>query len=89
MTTITWINTASGIKKIEIYKSRDKLISTLKSCSKLKEKDTDKIEYYLTIKDGRKNVKYKLHSVTYEDEDEIAIFRRFQIIPQESDYYDK
>lgn len=87
MTTITWKDLKTGKKQIKIYKSKDKLDSTLKSCIRRNNKDTNKVELYLATYQGKKIVEESiLYAVTYEEEDEKAIFQKHGIIPKEDDY---
>lgn len=86
MTTITWKNLKTGKNEIKIYKSRDELIKTLRLTT-YKVTESMKYEYYLTIKSGKKILEeLQLYGVSYEDDDEKAIFQKYHIIPREDEY---
>lgn len=76
MTSITWKEQETGKKIIKIYRSKDKLDSTLKMCHK----------GILTEKRGKNVVHLEVYSVSYEEKDEKAIFQKYRIIPSEDEY---
>lgn len=86
MTTITWKNLKTGKNEIKIYKSRDELINTLRLTT-YKITESKKYEYYLTIKSGKKILEQlQLYAVSYEEDDEKAIFQKYHIIPSDNEY---
>lgn len=85
MTSITWRNIKSGKKEIKIYRSKDALDKTLKSTTKVKV--GEQYEYHLIKKEkGKSAIELVLYGVSYEEDDEKAIFQKFGIIPKDNDY---
>lgn len=84
MTTITWKNLKTGGSKIEIFRSRDKLNKVLQSLKY----DRSKEQYVKEEKVGRTTVQLAIVAMSYEDEDEKAMFRKYGLIPKEEDYLD-
>lgn len=88
MTTLRMKNVSTGEIRIVIFKSVDKLRKFL---SQMYHKGDDKKTFYssYTIKNGKKSVEVEevLDGVGYDQNDEsIALLRRYRIIPREDEY---
>ena len=87
MTSITWKDSKTGKKSIKIYRSKDILDKVLKSCQKRKDRDTGKNDLYLITYQGKKIVQEQLlYGISYEEDDEKAIFQKHGVIPKDEDY---
>ena len=85
MTSITWKNLKTGKKEIKIYRSKDALDKTLKSCTRVQV--GEQYELHLVIKQkGKATNDLILYGVSYEEDDEKALFQKFGIIPKDTDY---
>lgn len=85
MTSITWRDTKSGKKSIKIYRSKDALDKTLKLTNRVTVGAS--YEFHLTFKQkGKATSDLVLYGVSYEEDDEKAIFQKYGIIPKDSDY---
>lgn len=84
MITITWKNLKTESKRIQIFKSRDKVIQTLQ----LMKFDKEVNALILASKNGKNTTKEVIVGMSYEGEDEKEIFRRFGLLPKREDYPD-
>lgn len=83
MITIIWRNPKNDEKRMEIFRSRDKVISTLQTMTYSRELKT----YVLVKKVKNKIVSQEVvHGMSYETEDERAILQRFHLVPNKEDY---
>ena len=90
MTSITWKNLATGKCSIKFYRSRDKLNNILKDVKRYYPSEDKSL--YVFVKEmalnGKKKEKWQVYGVSYEEQDEKAIFQKYEIVPQDKDYPD-
>ena len=80
MVTITW--ETSSTSYIEIVRSKDKLDKLLKA---LKYDEKTKSSYR-EIKKGSVTIREFVHGVSYDSGDELAMLRRYRIVPKSEEY---
>lgn len=80
MVTITW--KTSNTSHIEIVRSKDKLDKLLKTL-KYDEKTRSS---FREIKKGSITIKEFIHGVSYDSGDELAMLRRYKIVPKSEEY---
>lgn len=80
MVTITW--KTSNASHIEIVRSKDKLDKLLKT---LKYDEKTKSSFR-EIKKGSITIKEFVHGVSYDSGDELAMLRRYKIVPKSEEY---
>ena len=80
MVTITW--KTSNSSHIEIVRSKDKLDKLLKT---LKYDEKTKSSFR-EIKKGSITIKEFVHGVSYDSGDELAMLRRYKIVPKSEEY---
>ena len=85
MTSITWRDAITGLKTIKIYRSKDALDKVLKSTTKKLVGATYEF-HWIEMKKNKVIKDLVLHSVSYEEDDEQAMFRKYGIIPKEDEY---
>ena len=82
MTTITWKNLKTGITSVEICRSRDKLNKILQGLKV----DAQSGKHFKEEKVGRTINQVIVKGVSYETEDELALFQRYGILPKRDEY---
>lgn len=82
MSTITWKDPRTGRKKIEIISSKDKLESILQCLVY----DGNTKQYSKIVKDGKKKVLFGVEGISYDSEVEVALFRKYGLLPSVDDY---
>lgn len=83
MITITWKNLKTEERRIQTFRSRDKVMATLQSMVY----DRNLKVRVLATKVKGKVVKQEVaHGMSYETEDEKVILQRFHLLPNKEDY---
>lgn len=82
MSTITWKDPRSGKKNIQIIHSKDTLEQILQTLVY----DGITKSYSKIVKDGKKKVFFSVEGISYDSEVELALFRKYGLVPAVDDY---
>lgn len=86
MITLTWSTLNGNKRHIELIRSLDKARALLMSLKRIEHSDGTPPQFHKIDGKGKSKVEEVLVAVSYDDVEELALLRKFGILPQENEY---
>ena len=86
MITLTWSSLKGNKRHIQLLRSLDKSKALLMSLKKVENSDGTPPQFLKIDGKGKSKTEEVLVAVSYDDVEELALLRKFNILPQDNDY---